>query len=95
MTSLILLIPSLLESKVYVRIVENMVITSEIVLEQVVTLQHLRVRPMLSRKLDIEIVVPKKSRMKTVYSLHFMMIPTNLMMMMRKCLETSRRYWRN
>jgi hypothetical protein len=64
MTSLILLIPSLLESKVHVRIVENMVITSEIVLEQVVTLQHLRVRPLLSRKLDIEIVVPKKSRMK-------------------------------
>ena len=95
MTFLILLIPSILESTVHVRIVENMVITSEIVLEQVVTLQHLRVRPLLSRKLDIKIVVPKKLRMKTVYSLHFMMIPTNLMMMMRKCLETSSWYWRN
>ena len=66
MSCLILPIPSVLESKVLVRVVENMVITSEIVLEQVVTLQHLRVHLLPSQKLDSEIAVPKKSRMRTV-----------------------------
>ena len=74
MSCLILPIPSVLESKVLVRVVENMVITSEIVLEQVVIFQHLRVCLLLSQKLDSEIAVPKKSIIRTVYSLHSMMI---------------------
>jgi hypothetical protein len=95
MSCLILPIPSVLESKVLVQVVENMVITSEIVLEQVVILQHLRVHLLPSQKLDSEIAVPKKSRMRTGYSLHSMMIPTNLMMRKRKCFKNSRKHWRS